>query len=166
MHTSTDSASTPSPTSTVTAADIPHAVVLYPTGQPTINNIDTVVVAYDTVWTSANLTLFCGIDAAANEWALAEIKLGRRYMYYLADTSRDGDTSVSSILWDAMVQCDECIRLNDRRWLHDDQYNGGGLHLRHDRDNGDEQFHDQFVNVHDYGKLDGKLDWELDWKHR
>jgi hypothetical protein len=77
MHTSTDSASTPSPTSTVTAADSPHAVVLYPTGQPTINNIDTVVVVYDTVWTNANLTLFCGIDAEANEWALAEIKLGR-----------------------------------------------------------------------------------------
>jgi hypothetical protein len=77
MHTSTDSASTPSLTSTVTAADKPHAVVLYPTGQPTINNIDTVVVAYDTVWTNANLTLLCGIDAEANEWALAEIKLGR-----------------------------------------------------------------------------------------
>ena len=77
MHTSTGSESTASPTSTVTDADNPHAVVLYPTGQPTINNIDTVEVTYDTIWGNANLTLFCGIDAAANEWALAEIKLGR-----------------------------------------------------------------------------------------
>ncbi len=59
-------------------------------------------------------------------------------IYYLTDPSRDEDTSVSSILRTVVVQCDECIRLDDRRWLHDDQYYGGGLHLRHDSDDGDE----------------------------
>ncbi len=85
MHTSTDSESTASPTSTVTDADNPRAVVLYPTGQPTINNIDTVEVTYDTIWGNAKFTLFCAIDEGANEWALAEIKLGRINAGYKMD---------------------------------------------------------------------------------
>ncbi|KIW47017.1 uncharacterized protein PV06_02631 [Exophiala oligosperma] len=57
------------------AGDDYPAIILYPTGQPTMNNIDTVQVTYDTIWENANLTLFCGVDEAENKWALANIPL-------------------------------------------------------------------------------------------
>lgn len=73
--TDTEGTATASPTSAATDAGRSNAVVLYPTGQPTINNIDAVEVTYDTIWENANLTLFCGIDEGENKWALANIPL-------------------------------------------------------------------------------------------
>jgi len=64
----TDSATTASP------SDAPHAVFLYPTGEPTVNNIDTVQVSYETIWEHANLTLFCESDNE-DTWAMAAINM-------------------------------------------------------------------------------------------
>ncbi|KAI1610506.1 hypothetical protein EDD36DRAFT_327560 [Exophiala viscosa] len=75
MNSSVHAGNRSSLTTTITAADQPQAVLLYPTGQPTINNIDDVQVTYDTVWENANLTLFCGINENRNEWTVAKIRL-------------------------------------------------------------------------------------------
>lgn len=67
--------------SSTTAADSdnPHAVFLYPTGQPTVNNIDTVQVSYDTTWQHANLTLYCETDDEGT-WATAAINMSMQHM--------------------------------------------------------------------------------------
>jgi hypothetical protein len=36
-----------------------QATFLYPVNTPTVNNIDTIDVAYTTQWLAANLTIFC-----------------------------------------------------------------------------------------------------------
>ncbi|KEF52381.1 uncharacterized protein A1O9_11622 [Exophiala aquamarina CBS 119918] len=55
-------------------SDDAHAVFLYPTGEPTVNNIDTVQVSYDTIWQHANLTLYCEVDNE-DTWAMATINM-------------------------------------------------------------------------------------------
>lgn len=63
------------PTSSTAATD---AVLLYPTGQPTINCIDNVQVAYNSAWENANLTISCETDQELQEWSMAEFGLRRK----------------------------------------------------------------------------------------
>ena len=45
------------------------ASFLYPTNNPTINNIDTLDVTYVTPWSGANLTVFCLVNSAQNTYS-------------------------------------------------------------------------------------------------
>jgi hypothetical protein len=78
-ETSADPAMTTASPTTGTASDNPHATFLYPTGQPTVNNIDTVQVSYDTIWQHANLTLYCEADGE-DTWAMAAINMSMQRM--------------------------------------------------------------------------------------
>lgn len=69
------STATTAPSSSDADSDSPHAVFLYPTGVPTVNNIDTVEVSYDTIWEHANLTLYCETDGPSDTWAVANINM-------------------------------------------------------------------------------------------
>ncbi len=60
-------------TATSTVGDSPHAEILYPTGQPTINSVDSVEVTYDSVWENVNLTVYCEINQDSDVWAIAEL---------------------------------------------------------------------------------------------
>ena len=40
-----------------------QATFLYPVNTPTVNNIDTIDVAYTTQWLAANLTIYCQISS-------------------------------------------------------------------------------------------------------
>lgn len=75
--TTTDPSMTTTPPSSDGASENTHAVLLYPTGAPTVNNIDTIRVSYDTIWEHANLTLYCETDDESDRWAMATINMRR-----------------------------------------------------------------------------------------
>lgn len=60
-------------------SDNPHAIFLYPTGEPTVNNIDTVQVSYETIWQHANLTIYCETDNE-DTWAMAAMNMSMQNM--------------------------------------------------------------------------------------
>ena len=61
---------------TEAAVDGQHAIFLYPSGAPVINNIDTIQVTYDTIWPAANLTLTCEIEPRRRLFSTATYDLG------------------------------------------------------------------------------------------
>ncbi|ETI25492.1 hypothetical protein G647_02265 [Cladophialophora carrionii CBS 160.54] len=68
-----------------TATDMPHALFVYPTLSMTLNNIDEVQLGYRSVWGSVNLTVFCEMGEASNEFSLARMnKLQSNGTYAIA----------------------------------------------------------------------------------
>ncbi|EXJ57457.1 hypothetical protein A1O7_07805 [Cladophialophora yegresii CBS 114405] len=64
---------------------MPHALFVYPTVPMTLNNIDEIQIGYRTVWGSVNLTVFCEMGEASNEFSLARInKLQSNGTYAIA----------------------------------------------------------------------------------
>jgi len=62
------------------------ATILYPPSSTTLifNNIDTVEVTYETIWRSANMTLFCETNEDLESWVWKDFDLSMHQLIPMA----------------------------------------------------------------------------------